>query len=97
MPSPTADETLSVQWSGVMLKIDRVALTTKFVMALHQASIRNPATWRRVSAIGARTGIKGAELNQVVVDAVAAGLVEHRASDAGLIILTDRGWDFASR
>jgi hypothetical protein len=72
MPSPTADETLSVQWSGVMLKIDRVALTTKFVMALHQASIRNPATWRRVSAIGARTGIKGAELNQVVVDAVAA-------------------------
>ena len=90
------DAPLSGQWVGVMLKLDRPVLTTKFVMALHDASIRNPTSWRRVSAIGARTGIKGADLERVVADVVAAGLVEQRADDTGLIILTNRGWDLAS-
>ena len=35
---------------------DRLALATKFVVALHDVSCRNPASWRRISAIGARTG-----------------------------------------
>ena len=78
------DDPFSGQWVGVMLKLDRPVLTTKFVMALHDASIRNPTSWRSVSAIGARTGIKGAELDQIVADAVAAGLVEHRADNPAL-------------
>jgi hypothetical protein len=89
------DDPLSGQWVGVMLKLDRPVLTTKFVMALHDASIRNPTSWRRVSAIGARTGIKGAELDQVVAAAVAAGLVENRADNSSLVRLTDKGWLFA--
>ena len=80
----------------VMPKLDRLALAAKFVMALHDASIRNPTSWRRVSAIGARTGIRGADLERVVANVVAAGLVEQRADDTGLIILTNRGWDLAN-
>jgi hypothetical protein len=78
----------------VISKLDRLALATKFVMALHDVSRRNPTSWRRVSAIGARTGIKGADLD--VADVVAAGLVEQRADDPCVIILTNRGWDLAS-
>ena len=74
---------------------DRLALATKFVAALVDASRRNPSTWRRVSAIGARTGIKGDELDQVVVDVVAAGLVERRVDEPGLVILTSKGWAIA--
>jgi hypothetical protein len=97
MPLPTPkNDALSGQSSGVMPKLDRLALTTKFIMALHDASIRNPTSWRRISAIGARTGIKGAGLERVVADVVAGGLVEQRADDSGLIILTNRGWDLAS-
>ena len=79
-----------------MPKLDRLALATKFVMALHDVSRRNPTSWRRISAIGARTGIKGADLERVVADIVVAGLVEQRADDPSLIILTNRGWDLAS-
>ena len=91
------DDPFSGQWVGLMLKLDRPVLRTKFVMALHDASIRNPTSWRRVSAIGARTGIKGAELDQVVAAAVAAGLVENRADNSSLVKLTDKGWLFAKR
>jgi hypothetical protein len=80
----------------VMPKLDRLALATKFVLALHDASRCNPTSWRRISAIGARTGFKGADLEWAVADAVAAGLVEQRADDPSLIILTNRGWDLAS-
>jgi hypothetical protein len=61
-------------------------------MALHDASIRNRTSWRSVSAIGARTGIKGVELDQVLADAVAAGLVEHRTDNPNLVSLTNKGW-----
>jgi hypothetical protein len=91
MPLPTAkNDPLFGQWAGVM------ALATKFMMALHNASSRNPTSWRRLSAMGARTGIKGADLERVVADVVAAGLVEQRAGDPCLIILTNRGWVLAS-
>jgi hypothetical protein len=84
------------QRAGMMPKLDRLALATKFVMALQDVSRRNPTSWRRVSAIGARTGIKGADLERVVADVVAAGLVEQRADDPCVIILTNRGGDLAS-
>jgi hypothetical protein len=98
MPLPTpSDDTFFGQWAGVMLDLDRPALTTKFVMALHDASIRNPTSWRRISAIGARTGIKGVELDQVVADAVAAGVVERRRADLRFVSLTAKGWRLARR
>ena len=94
MPLPIPnDDALSGQWAGVMLELDRPALMTKFVMALHDASIRNPKLWRRVSAIGARTGTNGAEVDQIVA---AACFVDQRADDPCLIMLTNRGWDVAS-
>ena len=95
LPTPEND-TLFGQWAGVIPKLNRPALATKFVMALHDVSRRNPTSWRRISAIGARTGIKGAYLERVVADVVAAGLVDQRTDDSGLIILTNRGWDLAS-
>ena len=95
LPTPWNDP-LFGQCVGMMAKLDRRALATKFVMALHDVSRRNPTSWRRISAIGARTGIKGADLERVVADVVAAGLVEQRANDPCVIILTNRGWDIAS-
>ena len=75
-----------------MSKLDRPALATKFLVALHDVSRRNPVAWRRISAISARTGIKGAQLDQVVAYVVTAGLVEQHVDDATLVVLTDRGW-----
>ena len=97
MPVPTPKNDPLFGNGLEMSKLDRLALATKFVFALHDACRRNPILWRRISAIGARTGIKGADLERVVADVVAAGLVEQRADDPSLIILTNSGWDFASR
>ncbi len=74
---------------------DRLTLAIKFVAALHDASRRNPASWRRISAIGARTGIKGALLDQVVADAVTLGLVKRRVDDPSFVTLTNEGWAIA--
>jgi hypothetical protein len=65
----------------VVLTPDRLALATKFVAALHDISRRNPTSWRRISAIDARTGIKGDKLEQVVADVAAAGVVERRVDE----------------
>jgi|SRR5215213_4082500 len=95
MPLPTPkNDFWPVGWGDP--KLDRLVLATKFVMALHDVSRRNPTSWRRISAIGARTGIKGADLERIAADDVAAGLVEQRADDPSLIILTNRRWDVAS-
>ena len=40
-------------------------------------------------------GIKGDELDQVVAYVVAAGLVERRVDERGLVILTSKGWSIA--
>jgi len=80
---------------GPMSNLDRITLATKFLAALRDVSRRNPATWRRISAIGARTGIKGDQLQQVVADIVTDGLVERRVDEPDLVILTNKGWDLA--
>ena len=74
-----------------MPKLDRLILVTKFVAALQDVSRRNPTAWRRVSAIGARTGIKGDQLDEVVADLVIGGLVERRADSPILVKLTTEG------
>ena len=78
-----------------MLQSDPVALAAKFLAALQDVSRRNPASWRRISAIGARTGISGAQLERIVYVVVTAGLVEHHVNDASLIMLTSKGWAIA--
>jgi hypothetical protein len=93
LPTPKNDA-LFAQRAGVMPKLDRLALPTKFVMAFHDVSRRDPTSWRRNSAIGGCTGIKGADFERVAADA--AGLVQQRADDPSLIILTNRGSDVAS-
>jgi hypothetical protein len=80
---------------GVMLNLDRLTLATKLVTARYDASLHNPSSWRRLSALSARTGIKGDQLDQAVADVVSAGLAERHADDAGLLILTNEGWAFA--
>ena len=42
--------------------------------------------------MGARTGIKGNQLDQVVADVVTAGMVEQHADDPSLVMLTNKGW-----
>ena len=59
-------------------------------------SRRDPTSWRRNGAIGGRTGIKGADFERVATDVVAADLVQQRADDPSLFILTNRGSDVAS-
>jgi hypothetical protein len=78
-----------------MPTLDRLTLATKFVAALHDVSQRNPAEWRRISAIGARMGIKGAQLDQVVADVVNLGLVKRRVDDPSFVTLTNEGWAIA--
>jgi hypothetical protein len=78
-----------------MSNLDRLTLATKFVTALHDVSRRNPAAWRRISAIGARTGIKGAQLDQVVADVVTFGFVKQHVDDPSFVTLTNEGWAVA--
>jgi len=75
-----------------VLEFDRLAQAIKFLAALHDVSRRSPTSWRRISALSARTGIRGARLELVVCDIVTAGLVQQHLADAGLVILTSKGW-----
>ena len=80
---------------GPDVAVRPVALAAKFLAALQDVSWRNPASWWRISAIGARTGISGAHLERIVYDNVAAGLVEQHVDDDSLVMLTSKGWAFA--
>lgn len=56
-----------------------------------QLGRNSPRSWRRAESIGPDIGFDGAELEQAVRDAVAAGFIERRADDEGIIILTHAG------
>ncbi|GEP62099.1 hypothetical protein RSO01_92650 [Reyranella soli] len=57
-------------------------MATKFVTAPYDANRRKPSSQLRISAIGARAGIKAAKLKMVPTQYV----------DTGLVILTNEGW-----
>ena len=78
-----------------MSNLDRLTLATKFVTALYDVSRRNPTAWWRISAIGARTGIKGAQLDQVVADVVTFGFVKQHVDNPSFVTLTNEGWAVA--
>ncbi|GEP61413.1 hypothetical protein [Reyranella soli] len=79
-----------LRWA--LLVLDRLALAMNVVSALHDVSRRNPASWRRISAIGARTDIMGDRRERVAYDVVTAGLVERHVDDVSLVMLTHQGW-----
>ena len=66
------------------------------VAQLHRLRVRSPNSWRRAESVGRDIGLAGAELEQAVTDAETAGLIQRRADDAGLILLTDAGRAAAS-
>ena len=80
-----------------VIDLDRLQRTAAFVAQLHRLSIRNPYSWRRAESIGRDVGLEGAELELAIRDAEKTGLIERRADDAGLIILTAEGRAAASQ
>jgi hypothetical protein len=69
----------------------RLERTAAFVAKLHELSRRSPKAWRRADAVGRSAGLDPAEIPQAIADAAAAGLVERRADDPELVLLTDQG------
>jgi len=52
---------------------------------------RGRLSWRRAASVGADIGLTGERLDQAVSDATAAGVLDRRADDPGLVMLTDKG------
>jgi DNA-binding MarR family transcriptional regulator len=73
--------------------IDRARLerAAAFVAQLRRLSAKSPHSWRRAESVGRDVGLADADLEQAIRDAEKAGLIERRADDQGLIILTAEG------
>ena len=69
-------------------RLDRAAA---FVAQLHRLSARAPHSWRSAERVGRDVGLAGLPLQQAISDAERAGLIERRANDPGLIIMTAAG------
>ena len=76
---------------------DRLERAAAFVAQLHRLSAKSPHSWRRAESVGRDVGLAGLPLDQAIRDAEQAGLIERRADDAGLIILTAKGRAAASQ
>ena len=76
---------------------DRLERAAAFVAQLHRLSAKSPHSWRRAESVGRDVGLAGAHLEQAIRDAEKAGLIERRADDAGLVILTAEGRAAASQ
>ena len=69
----------------------RLQRAASLVAQLHRLGIKTPNAWRRAASIGRDVGLQGAELEQALVDAERAGLIDRRSDDAGLILVTAAG------
>ena len=76
---------------------DRLERAAAFVAQLHRLSVKSPHSWRRADSVGRDVGLAGAALEQAIRDAEKAGLIERRADDAGLVLLTAEGRAAASQ
>ena len=76
---------------------DRLERAAAFVAQLHRLSAKSPHSWRRAESVGRDVGLAGAQLEQAIRDAEKAGLINRRADDEGLIILTAAGRAAASQ
>ena len=80
-------------------------MTTKIVLSLrrrssprfHCLSAKAPRSWRRAESVGRDIGLRGAQLEQALDACEKAGLIQRRADDEGLIMLTADGWAAASQ
>jgi hypothetical protein len=70
---------------------DRLACAAHFAAALFDDSRSSPKAWRRANAVGRTIGIEGQRLEQAIIDAASAGLVDRSVEDADLVLLTSRG------
>jgi hypothetical protein len=75
----------------------RLERTAALVAQLHLISIRNQYSWRRAESVGRDVGLEGAELELAIRDAERAGLIQCRADDEGLVLLTAKGRAAASQ
>ena len=87
---------MSLRHHRPVIDQDRLERAAAFVAQLHRLSIRNPYSWRRAESVGRDVGLAGAQLEQAIDDAEQAGLIQRRADDEGLIILTAAGRAAAS-
>jgi len=67
------------------------------VAQLHRLSAKSPNSWQRAENIGRDVGLADAHLEQAIRDAEKAGLIQRRADDEGLIMLTAAGRAAASQ
>jgi hypothetical protein len=76
---------------------DRLERAAAFVTQLHRLSTKTPHSWRRAESVGCDVDLAGPHLEQAIRDAEKAGLIQRRADDEDLIILTTKGRAAASR
>jgi DNA-binding MarR family transcriptional regulator len=86
-----------VRHHRLVIARDRLERAAAFIAQLHRLSINNPYSWRRTASVGGDIGLADADLEQAIRDAEKAGLVQRRADDEGLIILTAKGRAAASQ
>ena len=72
-------------------------LVSRFVVALHDLVGEAANPWRRANDVARFDGIPMGKLQQVMAQAVEAGLVERHADDPDLVKLTAVGIEAASR
>ena len=75
---------------------DRLQRAAAFIAQLYRLSAKGPNSWRRAESVGRDIGLAGAPLEKAVDDAEKAGLIERRADEEGLIMLTAKGGGAAS-
>jgi DNA-binding MarR family transcriptional regulator len=75
----------------------RLERTASFVAQLHRLSAKSPQSWRRAERVGRDISLADARLDQAISDAEEAGLIERRADDEGLVLLTAAGRAAASQ
>jgi hypothetical protein len=80
--------------SALRARLERGAA---FVTQLHRLSTKSPNSWRRAESVGRDVGLADADLETAIRDAEKADLIQRRADDAGLIMLTAAGRAAASR
>ena len=80
-----------------MIARNRIQHAAAFIAQLHRLSANSPHSWRRAESVGRDINLDGATLELAIRDAEKAGLMQRRADDEGLVLLTAKGRAAASR
>jgi DNA-binding MarR family transcriptional regulator len=93
-PWPMIDAKAAREQGKARARLKRAAAS---VAQLARVSAKSSHSWRRADAIGRDIGLADANLEQAIRDAAKAGLIDRRADDEGLVILTAKGRAAASQ